>query len=560
MSSKSADKSGRDPNATGRRTDVDPESEDGRNFLQERLCLFGRWFFFVALALYALANLPLDVWMGHREFDWVNEWFGYKERLNLGVIAVAGAMWLSTRGPARSASRLLWTDTVGTVLVATLAAAVLLEPGPVEGQVFHIFVIVLACTNLLFVRATIVPSTVRRTLLIGVLSFVPVIACVAFSIYKSTEFTAMKAAHTGMAPVIWGGIAVASAATTSRILFSLRGQVSRAVKLGHYILEDEIGRGGMGIVYKARHATLRRPTAIKLLMPDRNKENDIVRFELEVQWTANLTHPNTVAVYDYGRTPDGIFYCVMEYVDGMSLEHMVDTWGPVPPGRVVHMLLQACGALAEAHDEGIIHRDVKPANIMLCERGRIPDVVKVLDFGLVKDTQQSLEEPGLSATGTVLGTPAYLSPEAVNDPESIDHRSDIYGLGAVGYFLLTGTRVFSGENAVALCVKHLTEEPERPSERLGSAVPADIEDVILSCLAKDPADRPADAEALADALSACACAADWNAKEARQWWSEKWTGNDKSKRATKGKKGGQTLAIDMKGRTPNPNKDALVRK
>jgi serine/threonine-protein kinase len=552
MASKSADKSGHDSYASRRRSNVDPDSEDGRNFLQDRLCLFGRWFFFVALALYALANLPLDVWLGEREFDWVNEWFGYKERLNLGVVAVAGGMWLSTRGKSRSASMLFWTDMVGTVLVTTLAAAILLEAAPVEGQVFHIFVIILACSNLLVVRAIVVPSTVRRTLVVGVLAFIPVIACVAYSIHKSDEFSTIKAAHTAMAPVIWGAIAIASAAITSRILFRLRGQVSKAAKLGHYLLEDEIGRGGMGVVYKARHATLRRPTAIKLLPPDRSAEQDILRFELEVQWTATLSHPNTVAVYDYGRTPDGVFYCVMEYVDGMSLQYMVDTWGAVSPGRVVHMLRQACGALAEAHAEGIIHRDVKPANLMLCERGRVPDVIKVLDFGLVKDTRKSLDDPDLSAADTVLGTPAYIAPEAIDNPESIDFRSDIYGLGAVGYFLLTGTRLFSGDSAVALCVKHLTEKPERPSARLGSPVPSDIEEVILSCLAKKPEDRPADANALADALAACACASDWSAQEARTWWSENWTekSRPKPKAKGKGKQAGQTLAIDMTGRTP----------
>jgi serine/threonine-protein kinase len=546
MASTRDDKNTPGRRSSGRHADVDTDTEDGRAFLQDRLSLFGKWFFFLVLTFYLLANLPLNVWMGEEEFDWVNEWFGYKELLTLGTILVAGGMWTLTRGKALPATRLLWIDAIGPILVTTLASCILLEPAPVEGQVFQIFVILLACSNLLTVRAIIVPSTVERTLVISIVAFVPVVVIVAFSILANAEFSPVKAAHTGLAPLMWGGVAVASAAVTSRILFRLRGQVSQAAKLGHYFLEDEIGQGGMGVVYKARHATLRRPTAIKLLSPDRNQEEDLLRFELEVQWTATLSHPNTVAVYDYGRTPDGVFYCVMEYVEGVTLQDLVDGWGPVSPGRVVHILRQVCGALAEAHESGIIHRDVKPANIMLCERGRIPDVVKVLDFGLVKDTQEKLEDPGLSAMGTVIGTPAYLSPEAVEDPESIDLRSDIYALGAVGYFLLTGTRLFSGETAVSLCVKHLTEKPERPSDRLGTSLPTDLEDVVLRCLAKDPADRFADAKTLAEALGDCASAGDWTEKDASSWWAE----SESQRKRPKGKSRGKTVAIDLTGRTP----------
>src|SRR4029450_12284675 len=217
----------------------------------------------------------------------------------------------------------------------------------------------------------------------------------------------------------------------------------------------------MGVVYRARHALLRRPTAVKLLPPDKAGEQSIARFEREVQLTAALSHPNTVTIFDFGRTPEGLFYYAMELLDGAPLDVVVDLDGAQPPERVLHVLDGAAGALGEAHEIGLIHRDVKPANIILCKQGGVFDVPKVLDFGLVKDLTAG--EASLTGSATLAGTPLYMAPEAITAQRAMDARSDLYSLGAVGYFLATGTHVFPGRNAVEVLGHHLHTMPERPS-------------------------------------------------------------------------------------------------
>ena len=215
--------------------------------------------------------------------------------------------------------------------------------------------------------------------------------------------------------------------------FRLRKSVARARRLGQYTLKEKLGEGGMGVVYRAEHEMLRRPTAIKLLPPGKAGEDSLKRFEREVQMTARLTSPHTVSIFDFGRTPDGLFYYVMEYLDGIDLEDLVKQNGPVAPGRAVRILRQVCAALAEAHGIGLIHRDIKPANILLCERGGFPDIAKVLDFGLVREISAA-SDPRLTAENVLHGTPQYLAPEAIRNEDSIDARSDLYALGAVGLF------------------------------------------------------------------------------------------------------------------------------
>jgi serine/threonine protein kinase len=290
-----------------------------------------------------------------------------------------------------------------------------------------------------------------------------------------------------------------------------------ARKLGQYTLEEKLGAGGMGTVYKARHAMLQRPTAVKLLDPDKMSCSAVTRFEREVQLTSGLTHPNTVAIFDYGRTPEGLFYYAMEYLEGTNLDDLVERFGPLTEARALYLLRQACGALAEAHAQGLVHRDVKPANIFLTSRGGLHDFVKVLDFGLVRAVETPAEA-NITSPNAIAGTPLYLSPEAVNQPEQVDARSDVYALGAVAYFLLTGTAVFGGESVLEICLKHVREEPESPSARLGRPVYAVLEGIILRCLAKSPLDRPADAAALLRELEACAVEERWTAKEAGVWW------------------------------------------
>ncbi len=288
-------------------------------------------------------------------------------------------------------------------------------------------------------------------------------------------------------------------------------------ELGQYQLTKKIGEGGMGAVYLATHRLMRREVAVKLITGQADQEA-IARFEREVQLCCTLTHPNTIQIYDYGRTDDGTFYYAMELLRGIDLEDVVGTYGPLPAARVIHLLVQACGSLAEAHARNLIHRDIKPANLFLCERGGEVDVVKVLDFGLVKSTESSAR---LSRGDTITGTPQYLAPEIARQAKDVDGRSDLYSLACVGYFLLTGHCVFDHESVMRVVMDHLNTPPPLPSARTALPIPADLEAVIMRCLAKDPAERFGDAAAFAAALNACQDAGGWNQVMARAWWQER---------------------------------------
>jgi hypothetical protein len=313
-------------------------------------------------------------------------------------------------------------------------------------------------------------------------------------------------------------------------------------QLGQYTLEEKIGSGGMGSVYRARHAFLRRPTAVKMLNTGNVTNESLARFEREVQLTSQLCHPNTIAVYDYGRTPDGVFYYAMEYLEGVSLEDLVKAWGPLPEGRIVPILRQICGSLAEAHAVGLIHRDIKPANIILTARAGLADFVKVLDFGLVK-ADDADEAAKLTQANATVGTPHYLSPEAVENPESVTPQADVYAIGAVAYYLVTGTQVFSGKTVMEICMKHVRTAPDPPSRRLGQPVSGGLEDLILRCLAKNPLDRPAGTRALAEELDQLEVAGSWTRADADAWWAEFKAPFDASaKDATAREAGEQTVA------------------
>lgn len=301
---------------------------------------------------------------------------------------------------------------------------------------------------------------------------------------------------------------------------SLQQATLAAMQLGQYSLEEILGAGSMGTVYRARHSFLRRPTAIKLLKLEQMSESAVARFEREVQLTSSLNHPNTVAVYDYGRTSDGIFYYAMEYLDGLNLNDLVTKYGPLPEARVVYLLKQVASALAEAHAAGLVHRDLKPANLFLTCRGGLHDFVKVLDFGLAKAIADS-DQAHLTNPNAVTGTPLYVSPEAVNSPSQVDARSDIYSLGAVAYYLLTATPVFHGATVIEICMKHAQESPECPSARLGRAISPDLEALVLSCLAKSAADRPKNAADLLQRLERCAISGTWTEAEAHSWWTNR---------------------------------------
>ena len=305
----------------------------------------------------------------------------------------------------------------------------------------------------------------------------------------------------------------------SSVLVRMRSKVDKAQRLGRYRIEEKIGEGGMGKVYRARHALLRRPTAIKLLKSTDSRSEAVARFEREVQVTSSLTHPNTIVVFDFGHTPEGTFYYAMEYLDGITVGQCVEEDGAQDEARVVHIMKQTCGSIVEAHAAGLIHRDLKPANVMLCQRGGLLDFVKVLDFGLVRDEKSEL---ALTRADALTGTPLYLSPEALEAPETIDPRSDLYQLGAVAYYLLTGRHVFSGESVVDVLGKHLHSAPDLPSSVLGRPVSPDLERIVLSCLEKDRERRPQSATELLQAFESFGVDRPWTQKDARVWWEQWW--------------------------------------
>jgi serine/threonine-protein kinase len=363
----------------------------------------------------------------------------------------------------------------------------------------------------IFLRAIVVPSTGSRTLFTGIAMFIPlVLAAVWVAVYH--PWPDLPGPALVGATIMIGGVVVLLATIGSRLIYGLRRQISAAMRLGQYTLGAKIGEGGNGAVYRAHHALLRRPTAIKLIRPERVDAQTLDRFEREVQLMSQLTHANTVAVFDYGHNADGVFYYAMEYLDGIDLEKLVTKFGPQPSDRVAAILVQVCGALQEAHRRGIVHRDVKPGNIILCERGDVADVAKVVDFGLVKEITRTD-----GGEARVMGTPAYIAPEVVTDPKSIGPAADLYALGAVAYYLVTGRRVFEG-NPLEVCVKHVTTPPDPPSSF--ARVPAELERIIMRCLAKNPTDRPESAAALARMLRALPANHDWSEDDAQLWWRD----------------------------------------
>jgi DNA-binding response OmpR family regulator len=290
-------------------------------------------------------------------------------------------------------------------------------------------------------------------------------------------------------------------------------------RLGQYTLGEKIGAGGMGMVYRARHALLSRPAAIKLLDMAKADERMIERFQREVQLSSQLTHPNTITIYDYGRTSDGAFYYVMELIDGLTLEELVKENGPLPEGRAIQILKQVCGSLAEAHEAGLIHRDIKPANIMISYCAGLGDFVRVLDFGLVKPVDRD-GEVELTRTGALSGSPLYISPEGVERADEVTALSDLYSLGATAYYLLTGSPVFEGKNPFEVCLHHLTKTPTSPAEKRQAPIDEALERLVMNCLAKQPEDRPGSARELLSALSSCTSAGSWTLDMSETWWAK----------------------------------------
>ena len=311
-----------------------------------------------------------------------------------------------------------------------------------------------------------------------------------------------------------GGVSV----IVSRTLYRLQRSAHQARRLGNYLIEKELGAGGMGRVFVARHALICRPTAIKVLeVPEGDVAAGVARFEREVQLSASLTHPNTITIFDFGRTADNTFYYAMEYLEGLDLQRIVERFGPLPPERVVYFLRQVCGSLGEAHQRGIIHRDVKPSNIFITERGGLHDFVKVLDFGLARRVS-STRDTGLTKTGMVFGTPRYIAPESVAGQKQSDARSDLYNVGGVAYWMLTGRPLFAGSSSIDLIIDHVKTVPEPPSSVSELPIPPELEAIVMKLLEKDPADRFQTAEELAEALLRVPLDERWSQERARAWW------------------------------------------
>ena len=487
---------------------VPVNSQQELRFLQERLALSGQIIFCIS-TMFLVMTLALDQWHGAIRMTLTGRAF------HLAATLLALGLWrLCHTRRALSARTLANLDLGATLCVCICYAAM----GHFVPQPWGIYTSLLAVGHVTIGRAVIVPSTPLRTLWLALGNFAGIAVSGAWLAATSPalEGSPGRPLNGLVDAVLWSFAGTALASVTSKVIYGLQETASLARQLGQYTLEQKIGSGSMGEIFRARHAMLRRPTAIKL-MADGSSEQALRRFEKEVQLTARLTHPNTICIYDYGRTPEGRFYYAMELLDGMTLEQLVLQAGPQPAARVIHILLQICGALREAHGVGLIHRDIKPANVYLCARGGSFDVVKVLDFGLVREFKNPTNVT-LSSVDAIAGTPLYLSPEAIVTPAQVDGRADIYALGAVGYFLLCGHPPFAGRTLAELCGHHLHSVPVAPSQRLGKPVPEDLERVVLGCLAKDAAARPQTAGALAEQLRSCVDAGSWSEEQAEGWW------------------------------------------
>jgi serine/threonine-protein kinase len=321
-------------------------------------------------------------------------------------------------------------------------------------------------------------------------------------------------------PTVWMTVAWVAAAFGAHRLGVLQQQVYDARRLGQYRLQRRLGTGGMGEVWLAEHVLLRQTRAVKVVKPEQAGRRDtLARFEREVMATARVRHRNIVEIYDYGRAGDGTFYYVMEYLDGLNLDDLVRRYGALPPARAIHLLRQVCAALGTAHAMGLVHRDVKPENVIVCQCDGESDVVKLLDFGLVKDVRPDTGEPRLTKSDVLTGTPAFMSPEQIEGKVRLDARSDIYGLGCLAYLLLTGQPPFGDRDLLAAVAAHLHEAPVPPS-RARPEISAELDAVVLRCLAKSRDQRFPDAGSLERALAACPEAGGWTEADAAEWWRQ----------------------------------------
>ena len=376
---------------------------------------------------------------------------------------------------------------------------------------------------LVLVYPTIAPNTPRKILTAGLLAASMDPLGLAFS----TQVRGMPLAASGF-EIFWAFlpnyICAFLAVLPARIIERLGRQVRKAREMGAYQLVSLIGKGGMGEVYRAKHRMLARPAAIKVIRPDllgTSKEAQVTlsRFRREAEAVATLRSPHTIDLYDFGVADDGSFYFVMELLEGLDLESLIDRFGSLPAERAVYLAIQASDSLAEAHQRGMIHRDIKPSNIHTCHMGLEVDFVKVLDFGLVKaDRLSDRDLTKLTSPELTTGTPAFMAPEMIEEGRPVDARVDVYAMGCLIYWMLTGQLVFDAVNAVAMMMKHVRDKPAPPSLRCEEPVPPELDELVMACLSKDPDDRPRDAADLARRLAAISLPQPWNQERASEWW------------------------------------------
>ncbi len=434
------------------------------------------------------------------------------------LLVAEGSVFLLTMGGIATHTYLLIRDRalVGNELL-------------VQAQLYNL---VIATSALIVVHGMLLPKTWRSTLALTIpMASIP-LAMLAVMLSREPGTVATIQSVLSLETITDLGLALVASvlggATGTQVIYSLRRAALAARDLGQYQLQERIATGGMGEIWRASHRFLARPAAIKVIHPDKISPlgsdaatKVLERFEKEAQTTARLESLHTVRVYDFGRTEGGEFYYAMELLKGLDVELLVERYGPVSPERAIHFMTQACDSLAEAHALGQVHRDVKPSNLFICKVGRTYDVLKVLDFGLVtRAGSEKTRDLRLEGTEGLAGTPAYMAPEQVLADTSIDERADIYALGCVGYWLLSGHTVFDIDRPLAMAVAHVKAAPMPLSRRTEIAVPADLEALIMQCLQKDPATRPQSAEQLADELAKCSVGARWLPAHARDWWQQ----------------------------------------
>jgi len=495
----------------------------GSPFVQARLALLGKTVFLLSFGFFLVVNTLLLLGGGLRVLPMLvnqaNVWHALASSVMALLWVVAGLRpWsLRTLG-VLDAGSLLWAGTALSLMAAQP------DPQQLMAGLFALSVTTMA-------RAVLIPSTATRTFVLSWIAAVPLLV-VSFVFHEPMPMPGfdlrLLKLLVSVSAFLWLLISVTLSTVTSATIYGLRQQVREATAIGHYTLEERIGSGGMGEVWRAHHRLLIRPAAVKLVKvsalgtaPGRDPELRLRRFEREARATAGLKSPHTVQLYDFGMTDDGTLYYVMELLEGMDLDTLVERFGPVPPPRAIHLLLQACASLEEAHQNGLIHRDIKPANLIVSRVGADWDFLKVLDFGLVKldGARQSPESLKLTAESSVSGTPGYMAPEVVLGTET-DHRIDLYSLGCVAFWLLTGKLPFEGPGAVKVMYDHVHTAPPPPSSRTDQPIPAELEALVLECLAKEREQRPESVAALRQRLQALPLSTPWTHEHAEAWWRE----------------------------------------